>query len=312
MRRTAFLRLLTNNPWRHNGTWSLSGTVWTNTPGLGSELFSNGDMETGNPPTGWSATNGTIAGVADERTGGSGVQALELTNGATGASKYTSASTLTTNSAWILASAWLKNGDVTGQKMAVLDSATGGSNLNDSSPTVSSVSWTQVFRTSRSVGNTNIRFLNTDLTSGRKGRIDGASCKTMTFNQLLVLRPGGPASTVTGKPTITAGTQAGVCAKVNALGAPTDGIFCYHDGTNIKMDKLVAGTWTNLINTAVTYSAGATIEIRPNGTNVWQAWYNGSQRGTDQTISDASIVNNNLYGGFSTYSGNTIDSLAVA
>ena len=36
----------------------------------------NGNMETGDPPTGWSSSGVTIDGVADERTGGAGAQSL--------------------------------------------------------------------------------------------------------------------------------------------------------------------------------------------------------------------------------------------
>ena len=49
----------------------------------GYELVNNGNFETGDPPTGWSAVDsGVLSAVADERTGGSGAKALAVVNGA--------------------------------------------------------------------------------------------------------------------------------------------------------------------------------------------------------------------------------------
>jgi len=46
---------------------------------LGSEIVTNGNMEAGNPPTGWSPSAGTtITSVTDERTGGSGATSMNV------------------------------------------------------------------------------------------------------------------------------------------------------------------------------------------------------------------------------------------
>lgn len=48
---------------------------------LGSELWTNGNMETGDPPTGWNTVLGSaVSRAADERTGGAGSYSLECTN----------------------------------------------------------------------------------------------------------------------------------------------------------------------------------------------------------------------------------------
>lgn len=48
----------------------------------GIERMSNGNMETGNPPTGYTLSSGsTLTGQADERTGGSGAQCLQAARG---------------------------------------------------------------------------------------------------------------------------------------------------------------------------------------------------------------------------------------
>ena len=51
----------------------------------GGELITNGNMEDGDPPTGWAAHNNAVLdGVADERTDGTGSQSLEVASGTTG------------------------------------------------------------------------------------------------------------------------------------------------------------------------------------------------------------------------------------
>lgn len=45
---------------------------------LAASLLLNGNMETGDPPTGWTATSSTVDGVADERTGGAGAQSIDI------------------------------------------------------------------------------------------------------------------------------------------------------------------------------------------------------------------------------------------
>ena len=63
--------------------WGFIGELGTGeTLGAIATPITNGDMETGDPPTGWAGINGaTVDGVADERTGGSGSQSLEVARG---------------------------------------------------------------------------------------------------------------------------------------------------------------------------------------------------------------------------------------
>lgn len=69
----------------------------------------------------------------------------------------------------------------------------------------------------------------------------------------------------------------GVSAQIGAgTGAPF----------RVSLFKVVAGITTSMIGvTPVTFVANALLEIRRSG-NIYQLWYNGSQVGTDQTISD--------------------------
>lgn len=66
----------------------------------------------------------------------------------------------------------------------------------------------------------------------------------------------------------------------------------------LGLTKYVNDARTALIAaTAITFVANAPCELRRlPSTNTFQVWYNGVQVGTDQTVSDAAIINNNLYG----------------
>ena len=58
-----------------------------------------------------------------------------------------------------------------------------------------------------------------------------------------------------------------------------------HTGTNIQLVKLVGGTATSLVDTSATYVEGAQIRLVIEGTK-FRAFYNGSDYGGEQTISD--------------------------
>jgi hypothetical protein len=109
------------------------------TPTLsGVELVTNGGMETGNPPTSWDISNAaTLAGVADERTGGAGIQSLEATRG-TG-NPVASQAITTAIGTWYLASGWLKNGTATELTFKVNGPVLGDVNC----AVVSVTTWTQ-------------------------------------------------------------------------------------------------------------------------------------------------------------------------
>ena len=110
--------------------------------------------------------------------------------------------------------------------------------------------------------------------------------------------------------TVVAGTQAGLVLNLDSAASPANFVIAYHDGTNAKLDKCVAGTYTSVISAAAAYSAGKTLRVVKSGTS-YSLYYNGNQIGTTQTVSDAGIINNTLHGLFSTYSGNQLDNYSL-
>lgn len=138
-------------------------------------------------------------------------------------------------------------------------------------------------------------------------QIDDVAFRPLALASLSTTVVGVAGQTVTAKPyAITSGTQAGVVSHLDSAVSPANFIIAYHDGTGVTLDKCVGGTWSNVIpRVTVAFASDAVIEIRRPSGNTFQLWYGGTQRGTDQTISDAGIISNTRYGLFSTYSANT-------
>jgi len=109
--------------------------------------------------------------------------------------------------------------------------------------------------------------------------------------------------------TLTSDTQAGFVLCLDSAGTPTNFIIVYCDGVNVKVDKCVAGTYTNVLSGAVTYGAGYMLRVDIND-GVGRVYYNNLLVGTF-TVADAGVKDNVLHGLFSTYSANSIDNYHI-
>jgi hypothetical protein len=92
----------------------------------------------------------------------------------------------------------------------------------------------------------------------------------------------------------------GVFCCLDSMSNPQNYVYAVVDklsNLDAKLVKVVNGTPTVLIAADIAYVAGGLITIERVG-NVFQLWYNGVQVGTNQTISDATIVNNSIHGIF--------------
>ncbi len=87
-------------------------------------------------------------------------------------------------------------------------------------------------------------------------------------------------------------------------------VIGYHDGTNAKLDKVVAGVTTNVASAAATYGAGNELRIICDGTS-FQLFYNNVKIGSTGTISDAALQSPTLHGLFTTDTGNSIDDVTT-
>lgn len=272
-------------------TWALDGSGRAyNTPTLGSELLTNGGFDS--DLSGWSSEGGV---------GSQSWVSGTLRNVYISGSTYSSVqSKPTTAGQWLRAS------------VNVLARTNSFSNLKLRRHTGSAIIAQSINAPSAPLPLTvTARALDTPtyvLLSNGTGTTDwdDASLKVVTLPTTVATIAGTtPTQTAACKiHTLTTGTQAGVVSLLDSASSPANFLIGYHDGTNVKLDKCVGGTYTNLINTAVAFSSTALASIVPIGSNQFQLWYNGSQRGSTVTVSDAGIVSNTLYGLFSTYSGN--------
>lgn len=169
---------------------------------------------------------------------------------------------------------------------------------------------------------TNATFTETNLANGASAGFSGPadlviSVDNVTFRNIITpttfrVLSATAATTVdiSVKATIVSGTQSGVVVNLDSITVPNNFVIAYHDGVAMHLDKRVGGTYTSLINIVTTYSANAIIRVTKSGTT-YTLFYNGTQVGTPQTISDAGIISNTIHGIFSTHSVNTLDDFSL-
>lgn len=134
---------------------------------LGDELVTNGNMETGDPPTGWAVGAGsTLSSVADERTGGAGSKSLNVARGSSNYSASQNVSGLIVGAAYLV-SAWVKNVDSGGVGV--------GMDLGFGLSYSTSTSWAQKTFRYTSVATTKTFWGMVAGTAGQQGRIDDYS-----------------------------------------------------------------------------------------------------------------------------------------
>ena len=132
-------------------------------------LLTNGNMEAADPPSDWTLlSEAVLDGVADERTGGSGSQSMEITRG-TSDSCARQDITCTIGEEYII-TGWMKNTDATDVDIAVFDSGWGATGDSDD---ISSTSWTEMTPyTFEATDTTHIIILRVDGAQGEKGLHD--------------------------------------------------------------------------------------------------------------------------------------------
>ena len=85
-------------------------------------------------------------------------------------------------------------------------------------------------------------------------------------------------------------------------------LIAYHDGTNLKLDQVVAGTTTNLFSIARTYAAGGFIRLTLRGTTAIVGYNGVASISAGVTVPASTSVNHGLY---TTDTGNTFDNFQV-
>lgn len=271
-------------------TWSISGNAAINTPTLGADVIVNGDFDTDTDWTkgaGWTISGGT--GVATTVAGTDLSQTVApLTVGVW--YRVTYDITRTGGSVRLVA----------GGNQGPLFSA------NESGIT-------ETFR----AGSTSIAFRGISSFSGTVDNVTSKSCTlSELFSSIVLSTPEVLAEVaITHNQNYMRQTGMVLCLDSAASG---NFILVYMNsistGGNIIIDKCVAGTYTNLQTTPITYSAGAVLRVityLSGGALKVRVYYNNALVGSEQSISDAGIISNVRFGKFSTYEGNRLDNFVV-
>lgn len=146
------------------------------------------------------------------------------------------------------------------------------------------------------------------------GTVDNASAKLVTLSDTMASISGlKNEANISVNPTIAEDNIGGLVGWQDSYTNPQNYLHCYvsrQSAAQLKLDKIVAGVTTNLITATITYSAGATLTLkghRSGASLLLDAFYNGAQIGTQQTVSDAAIVDTTRHGLFSPSELNSLD-----
>lgn len=285
--------------WLDQATWSNAGGAAYNAPVAGANVMVNGNMETGDPPTGWNATGSILDGVADERTGGAGIQSLSVSNDG---AQYGVASRDFPVAAgtWARFSVWYKTITTSWLQPSSHDDSgvlfTGGY--------LASGTWANYnFVTRIKSTNPYVRYIQSP-ENNAESRYDDSFVLPLTLSTLFsCITESTPDVIAEIDPTLTAGTQMGMVLNLDDAATPANFILAYCDGANVLVDKCVAGVYTNVISGAVTYGAGYKLRVDRNGSAI-RVYYNNLLVAAG-TISDAGILTGVKHGRFSTYITNS-------
>ena len=295
-------------------TWTVAGGTVSNSPTQGSELLTDGGLETWTSATdltSWTETLGGTSTVNREATtihGGTYSSRLDVD--ASGNSVYINQTGTTATGTWMIVSGWIRS-SASGKTYRV--EPLKGDNtayMLGYAPTArdQGTTYTQYFSSGRTADATwRVRGISSTSTSS-SGYFDDISIKELTLASLFrTINASKPDVTVEAAVTMTAGTQAGLVLNLDSTSSPANFIVVYHNGTNVLVDEAVAGVYTNKASTAATYSAGAVLRAIKSG-NSLEVYYNNVKVGSTLTMTSNSNTNHGL---FSTYSGNTFDNFSL-
>jgi hypothetical protein len=280
-------------------------------PTFGAELLTNGNMETGNPPSTWAVNGaGTKYRKTDPKTG-TYCLALRLTGGSGVYNTFTTAA-----GNWYNVNGWVKMITSTYIQFTAYD--WGGAYLQRGQAGESTAGWMYMWNTFPAVEVATA--IEVQPSGNDSTHIDDVSAKRINIVSMMSNLTSGLRDTITTKVNVTIATASDWLNHMSPAGLvvsyvdTANFIIVYYsekpDDHRIVVDKYVAGVKTQVSTTSVTYAAAGTLQVARQGTN-YIVSYRGSTVGSPNSIADA--VFNTAYqsGIFNTYLGNTFANFYV-
>lgn len=291
-------------PWSAATTTIASG-VLTITPTGGPNLLVNGNMETGDPPSSWTANAGAILdGVADERTGGIGVQSLEATRGTNDHAAFQSTPS-GQQPGFYGGSAWVKNIDAIEVHIFTTSTA---------SIISASTSWTKLYTAWRQGAAASLLTRNyVTGAAGQKGRFDDWSLQKWGDLACMAIYEYSLSNFSMIAPAISTFVSSTIAGIALCVADANNYVLAYQDGQgNVVIVERVAGAFNQLASVALAYGATKYFSAKKTG-NQLSVYYGTTDYGTlvggAAVTLNAALVNNKKVGIFSTceadkFSGN--------
>lgn len=294
-------------------TWALNPAtrILTNTPIPGTDLLTNGNMETGNPPANWTSYNaGTLTGEADDA--GGGVQCLQVARSTFNNPRaYQDVTTIA--GAFYRLTAYGKKGTGGGTGLIIGDTA---NNTISGSTSNTLTDWTLQSCTGMAPATIRV-FLWSITSSGTTyNRFDNATLKLLPTASTFYSRNFGYFTNVTAKVAIVNATilysyQGGTVICLDSQSNPQNYFLAYYGGdSKVYAYKVVGGVPTAIITPGtVTYTQGNKISIVKDATTVKVYYDNGgltAQIGSTYTI-QAGDPSGTIHGYFATDASVQVD-----
>lgn len=284
-------------------TWSISNNRFMNFPTLGAEILTNGDMEAGSPPDNWSALQAVATSVTD---GGSTAIDLEVDTGQTSGYVY-QIKTLTQYN-WYRMGGKLRNVDATNVFLRAYNNV--AFDWTSQTAVVTGTSFANVLKTFRYDAEQDlVYYIWATGVATKHVRGDDVSLKNIDLASMFCTKDFGslPPLTMTVWPYVVPGSQVGMVTCLDSKETPENFILIYLDGSTVKIDNCVEGTYGNFMSEAISYIPGAPLSASIVNGQYWPevtVTYNGQAVGESTTILNSSSSNTN--GMFSTGDGSYI------
>ncbi len=293
------------------GTWGNSGGKASNTPPMGSELITNGDMEL---DSNWSNSGTPITNEQSAVQQNGGSFSRHYVTDAANEGIISDAFTTSTG-VWYRAEFFHYLDDGAAVKMVVRKGDNSGNSLSISK--IGSLdTWEPYIQIYRELGGGSAAKLTARGGAAADNHyIDDATVKALPLGSLVKTHD---SNLINLKlriviDTLASGAQAGGAIRLN-VGNPTDpisGLYFYMNGTNFIVDELVSGFYANLLTVAQAFTTGDELELEANGANIRAYHFDAAGNATLIGATITNVLTGTIVGPFSTDSRNLIESCWV-